>query len=258
MSSTTNWFDLPFVLKSNILSRIGNPEILKDAQKVCKDWYKVCKDPYIWKVIDLYSLRSSFVGDMAMLRELSKHVVDRSQGQLVDIVIPGLRTGEVLMYVADRASQLKRLNMVIGGYGIGDTSIISLPEALKKFPLLEELRVDFYFLPKEAIEIAGRYCPLLKTLEFCRAPCMNDNINDEIAMSIGENLHGLRHLKLWNDNLSDIGLKAILDGCPHLESLDLSYCDYIDLNGDLVKRASKQIKHLTLRQKPILKKFIMY
>ncbi|XP_071721387.1 putative F-box/LRR-repeat protein 23 [Rutidosis leptorrhynchoides] len=241
MSSTTNWFDLPLDLKINILSRIGHFEILENAQYVCSDWYKVCKDPSIWKVINLFWLRITYYS--------SEVSFGRSRGQLVDIRIPDHRTDEILMYVADRASQLKRLDIYCG---MNDNPFMkSLHEALKKFPLLEELSVDFGYLTKEAIENAGRYCPLLKTLCFVQRGKFSSSlkVNDEIGVAIGENLHELRHLKLINNSISNIGLKAILDGCHQLESLNLSMCSLIDLNGDVVKRCSEQIKHLTLPER---------
>nr|GEY00300.1 putative F-box/LRR-repeat protein 23 [Tanacetum cinerariifolium] len=46
--------------------------------------------------------------------------------------------------------------------------------------------------------------------------------------------------------MSNIGLKAILDGCCHLETLDLRMCLYIDLNGDMGKESEKQIKNLNI------------
>ncbi|XP_071703373.1 putative F-box/LRR-repeat protein 23 [Rutidosis leptorrhynchoides] len=252
MSSTTNWFDLPLDLKINILSRIAHVEILENTQFVCTDWYKVCNDPSMWKVINMYGMANCFAGSYTECMKLCKHVVDRSQGQLVDLIFPPrLQSDEVLMYVADRASQLKRLEMYIGSdiYGRSeDLSMKSLHKALKKFPLLEELNVAFNHLSKEVIESLGRYCPLLKTLNFYQEGPRSSSLllNDELAMSIGENLHELRHLKLINNCISNIGLKVILDGCRQLESLNLRMCGHIDLNGDVVKRASKQIKHLTL------------
>ncbi|XP_071719348.1 putative F-box/LRR-repeat protein 9 [Rutidosis leptorrhynchoides] len=247
-----NWFDLPPELNVNIVSRIHHFEILENAQYVCSDWYKVCKDPSIWKVINLFRLRESFYmsesfnGGLPGIWKICKNVVDRSDGQLVDIVIPDLRTDEILMYVADRARQLKRLDMYCCIRD--DSSIKSFHKALKKFPLLEELSVDFEYLTKEAIESAGRYCPLLKTLSFYQEGSLSSSlkVNDEIGVAIGANLHELRHLKLINNTISNIGLKAILDGCHQLESLKLSMCAHIDLNRDVVKRCSKQIKHLTL------------
>ncbi|KAM0035806.1 putative F-box domain, leucine-rich repeat domain superfamily, F-box-like domain superfamily [Helianthus debilis subsp. tardiflorus] len=62
-------------------------------------------------------------------------------------------------------------------------------------------------------------------------------------MSIGKNLPQLTHLELIGNSITNVGLQAILDGCCHLESLDLRRCLYIDLDGDLGKRCSQQIKY---------------
>ncbi|XP_076899740.1 putative F-box/LRR-repeat protein 23 [Bidens hawaiensis] len=74
---------------------------------------------------------------------------------------------------------------------------------------------------------------------------------NELAVSIGKNLPRLNHLELVGNNMTNIGLQAILDGCRHLELLDLRRCLYIDLKGELGKRSSQQIKHLKLPDDPL-------
>lgn len=115
-----------------------------------------------------------------------------------------------------------------------------------KFPLLEELKLKRIAISKEVIETVGRYCPKLKTLKLNGAfTCQKTG--DEKAIAIGENLPQLSHLEFTWDHLSSIGLHALLDGCRHLESLDLreSYSP-VDLKGELVERRLKQIKCLKL------------
>ncbi|XP_071704088.1 putative F-box/LRR-repeat protein 21 [Rutidosis leptorrhynchoides] len=103
MSSTTNWFDLPLDLKINILSRVDpvtSLEILENTQFVCTDWYKVCKNPSMWKVINLYGMVDSLCDTKKV--KLCKHVVDRSQGQSVEIIFPPrLESDEVLLYLGN-------------------------------------------------------------------------------------------------------------------------------------------------------------
>ncbi|CAB4276533.1 unnamed protein product [Prunus armeniaca] len=59
-------------------------------------------------------------------------------------------------------------------------------------------------------------------------------------------MHGLRHLQLGQNQLTNDGLREILDSCPHLESLDLRHCFNLNLEGDLGKRCTEQIKQLRL------------
>ncbi|KAM0022260.1 putative F-box domain-containing protein [Helianthus debilis subsp. tardiflorus] len=81
-----NWLDLPSDVTANILERVGMVDILENAQKVCAAWRKICKDPAMWRVInmsDIDILRSDAIFSPITICE---HAVDRSQGQLVDIV----------------------------------------------------------------------------------------------------------------------------------------------------------------------------
>ncbi|KAG2331370.1 hypothetical protein Bca52824_002550 [Brassica carinata] len=55
-------------------------------------------------------------------------------------------------------------------------------------------------------------------------------------------MHGLRHLQLFGNKLSNTSLKAILDNCPNLEHLDLRQCFNVNLVGDMEKRCSERIQ----------------
>ncbi|KAF5471844.1 hypothetical protein F2P56_008609 [Juglans regia] len=54
----------------------------------------------------------------------------------------------------------------------------------------------------------------------------------------------LRHLQLFGNKLTNDGFKAILDGCHHLESLDLRQCFNVNLTGNLGRRCAERIKDL--------------
>ncbi|XP_076924892.1 putative F-box protein At4g05475 isoform X2 [Bidens hawaiensis] len=201
----------------NILQRIDVFEILENAQKVCTAWRDICKDPAMWRVIymDRFPYQSERVG-----RETIKRVVDRSRGQLLDLTIVGICDHELLQYVVDRS------------------------EALKKLSSLEELCFFGTYISQQDIEAAGHYCPLLKTLKLSSLPFRCNS--DEVALAIGKNLHQLTHLELIQNGMKNTGLEAILDGCCHLESLDLCGCWNIDITGELGKRCLQQIKLLKL------------
>ncbi|KAJ9536370.1 hypothetical protein OSB04_un000462 [Centaurea solstitialis] len=67
---------------------------------------------------------------------------------------------------------------------------------------------------------------------------------DKMGILIGENLHELEHLELIGNNMTDIGLQAILDGCCHLKLLDLRMSSFIEFEGGLEKRCLEQIECL--------------
>ncbi|KAL9995111.1 putative leucine-rich repeat domain superfamily [Helianthus debilis subsp. tardiflorus] len=150
----------------------------------------------------------------------------------------------------NRSSQLRRLEMAHKVF-IGDLTT----NALMKFPVLEELNLYAIIISKEEIETVGRYCPMLKTLKVNRRawrPRVSETDEgslmrfNENAIAIGQNLPKLRHLELIGNSMTNIGLRVILDNCHHLETLDLRECFRIDLEGDLGKQCSKQIKYLKL------------
>ncbi|XP_022008383.1 putative F-box/LRR-repeat protein 23 [Helianthus annuus] len=197
--------------------------------------------------------------------KMCKNAVDRSQGQLVDITI-GLLMMLIFIYMLlkdmhhkvmfyydcfrfiYRPSQLRRLEIAYQSFYEKLTTV-----DLMKFPLLEELNLYKIEISKEEIETVGRYCPMLKTLKvnqrgwrmFIADEGTLTRYN-EIAMAIGQNLLGIRHLELIGNKRTNVGLRVILDNCHHLETLDLRECFYIDLKGDLGKQCSKQIKYLKL------------
>ncbi|MFS7945910.1 putative F-box domain, leucine-rich repeat domain superfamily, F-box-like domain superfamily [Helianthus anomalus] len=233
-----NWLDLPSEITANILHRIGVFDIFQNAQKVCTMWREICKDPAMWRVI--YVDASFDPNANRAFEEMCKRAVDRSQGQLVDITIVRFRNEEILEYIANRSRQLKRLTIAC----CDDFSYRIWTKCLVKFPLLEELSLYATNISAEGIETAGRYCSKLKTLKVNQE---NYRFWDDcIATTIGENLHELRHLELIGNPMMNEGLKMILDGCRHLELLDLRRCLFIRLGGVLGKRCLQEIKCVKL------------
>ncbi|KAJ9560446.1 hypothetical protein OSB04_005606 [Centaurea solstitialis] len=251
MQPTRNWLELPSDVMASILSRVGLHDIIKNAEKVCTAWQKICKDPSMWRVICIDN-PWQFLSYERFIN-LCKHAVDRSQGQLIDITIGHFEIFgdfELLQYVADRSSRLRRLK--IRTYY--SSWCRSWTDPLKKFQLLEEFSLHSYHIPKEVVETVGCYCPLLKTFKLSTGSilCNKDDVAscDKMAITIGENFHELEQLQLIGNKMTNIGLQAILDGCRNLKSLDLRMCPFIDLKGDLGKGCSQQIKCLKLSDDP--------
>ncbi|CAE6137990.1 unnamed protein product [Arabidopsis arenosa] len=264
-----NWEELPPELTSSILHRLGAIERLENAQKVCRPWRSVCKDTSMWRKIDMRiprnlkiieydiymntenldaeELRTFIAFRSNILKRLGRmmcHAVDLSQGGLVEINIECFGTDSLLTYIADRSSNLRRLGLVkcdqITGMG--------LFAAVMKLPMLEDLELSYCSIKGLNLEAIGYACPHLKTLKL---NCQGYNIfarfeSDHDALDIAKRMPELRYLQLFGNRLTDIGLNAILDGCPHLEYLDLRQCFNIDFVGDLEKRCIERIKDLRL------------
>ncbi|VVB07128.1 unnamed protein product [Arabis nemorensis] len=223
-----NWAEMPPELLSSILLRLSVTEILDKAQRVCRSWRRVCKDPLMWRKIDM---RNSETMDYDF-EAICRHAVDRSQGGLLEIRIEGFGSDSLLTYIAD--SNLRSLAL----------RPIRLVQAVAKLPLLEELEVSQSWR-KLNLKAIGHSCPLLKTLKLnCLVYRRSARNLDIDALAIAESIPKLRHLQLFGNCLTDVGVNVILDKCPHLEDLDLRKCFNVNFVGNLEKRCSERIKSL--------------
>jgi len=117
-------------------------------------------------------------------------------------------------------------------------------EAVRKLPRLEEVNISLCNISEVSLEALGRSCPLLKSLEYDGWFSTSSCNSDKIPLAIAETMPGLCHLDMRGHELSELGVLAIIDKCPLLESLDISDCHY--LSEDLKKRCIDQIKDLQL------------
>ncbi|KAK6932118.1 F-box domain, partial [Dillenia turbinata] len=240
-----NWLELPSDVTCLILKKLGTIEILTSAQRVCKLWWKLCKDPAMWRTIDMSTTEDSW--DMDYDPEvIVRNAVDRSCGELVDINIEYFGTDRLMEYITARTSNLKRLRLV--SCCISDEC---LSDAAKRLPLLEDLEISLCFFTRESLEVVGRCCPCLRTLKYNKRGYRRPRVEcDEEALAIAECMPELRYLQFFGNKLTNDGLEAILDGCPHLEYLDLRRCFNITLPGDLGRRCAERLKTLRCPNDP--------
>ncbi|CAE6230276.1 unnamed protein product [Arabidopsis arenosa] len=238
-----NWADLPPELTSSILLRLNIHDKLNNAQKVCKSWRRVCKDPSTWTKIETRMSKNFDVWKYD-LEAMCRHAVDLSRGGLLEINIEDFGSDSLLSYIADRSSNLRRL----GAVNCGGITSFGIFKAVVKLPLLEELEVVTHsFISGDHLKAIGKSCPNLRTLMIRQLKLQGMgyvDCGDEIALAVAETMHGLRHLQLLGNGLSDAGLNAILDNCPKLDHLDIRKCFNINLVGDREKQCYDRIKVL--------------
>lgn len=68
---------------------------------------------------------------------------------------------------------------------------------------------------------------------------------DDFVITIAKGMPQLRHLELVGSEMTDTGLQAILDGCPHLVSLDLRRCFNINLKSTCGMLCTERIKNVS-------------
>ncbi|KAJ6979845.1 F-box protein SKIP19-like [Populus alba x Populus x berolinensis] len=234
------WVELPEDVMASILKRVGAIGILANVERVCKTWRNICKEPSMWRSIDMRNLGDIWDMDYDMVK-ICRHAVDRSSGALLHINIEYFGTDDLLLYIADRSTQLKSLRLVFC-QNISDEGLIA---AASKIPLLEELDLSYCSFSKAALEKVGHCCPLLRSFKLnttgYRYPCIEC---DDEALAVAESMPGLRHLQMFGNKLTNDGLQAILDACLYLESLDLRRCFNVIVEGQMGRRCSERIKDL--------------
>ncbi|XP_010422439.1 PREDICTED: putative F-box/LRR-repeat protein 9 [Camelina sativa] len=219
-----NWAELPPEMTLSILIRLSPIELLQNAQRVCRSWRRVCVDPSMWRKIDLRNL-DGLVYD---LETMCRHAVDLSQGGLLEINIDHYTTTSLLTYIAERSSDLRSLGFVECGPVVSRGVI----EAVMKLPMLEELDISYDSIREQDLILVGQSCPSLRTLKLNCAG-NSEYCCDKVALAIAETMPCLRHLRLFRNGLSDTGLNAILECCPHLKVLELHKCSNITLVGNM-------------------------
>nr|GLL46017.1 putative F-box/LRR-repeat protein 23 [Ipomoea trifida] len=231
------WVDLPRELTANILQRLRVVDIFQSAQ-VCSAWWRICQDPSMWRYVDLWDI----LGEEGKARDwhkICRDVVNRSEGQLISIKLGYFATDDMLFYIAQRAKQLRHLR--VSSSKVSDEGF---SKTVKEFPVLEELQLEFSGVSKHGIEAVGQSCPFLNSFSFTKKPSKLMYVpSDEEAVAIAENMHGLKHLTLNLNQLTDKGVEAILDACPGLQSLNVDRCGFVRLAGELGKRFSQQINN---------------
>ncbi|KAM1054203.1 hypothetical protein ACFX13_001647 [Malus domestica] len=245
------WTELPDDVIISILSRLTTFDILTSVPMVCKAWFNICKNPLMWLTIDMRGLLVKSNREIHLLsmkydlKKMCRHAVDSSCGNLVKVKFDDFNdAATVLEYIADSSSRIRSLRLV--------NSAVELGKVASKLPLLEHLEISLYHgLSRESLQVVGRSCPLLKSFKLNKTWYGGEIGCNDDALAIAGTMHGLQHLQIIGNLLTDGGLRKILDCCPRLVSLDLRCCFNLDLDGDLRKRCAEGIRTLWLPEDSI-------
>nr|XP_011468353.1 PREDICTED: putative F-box/LRR-repeat protein 23 [Fragaria vesca subsp. vesca] len=167
-----NWTELPDDITASILSRLKTVEILRTAQRVCMTWRRICKEnSLVWQSIDILDER--YINLNYDMDKVCRHVIDLSSGNLVDISIEYIGTDQLLKYLAESSSGIKRLRFV----NCPSLTDEGLSEVASKFPLLEDL--DFSKCDKissKSLQLVTCSFPFLKS---CKLNSLKLNVTSE-------------------------------------------------------------------------------
>ncbi|KAI3832403.1 hypothetical protein MKW92_043643 [Papaver armeniacum] len=233
-----NWLELPPDVMAHIFLKLGAIDILFRAQSVCSMWRKVFKEPLLFRSIDMRNRWDLFDDNYYDMEKMAKEAVDRSCGQLVEFSMEHFGTDEIVDYIVDKTGSLRCL-WLVSCYQVSDDALINVA---KKAVMLEELEVCHCSFSEDMLKTVGKACPRLNYRGF-RRPRLESDVE---ALAIAENMPQLRHLHLFGNKWTNVGLRGILDGCLHLELLDLRQCFNLNLEGDMLKICRERLIKLRL------------
>ncbi|KAL6658878.1 hypothetical protein ACP70R_002918 [Stipagrostis hirtigluma subsp. patula] len=234
---------LPLDALLAILHRLGHVGVLMAADRVCRSWRRAARDePSLWRRITMRC--DQWMAAKLNRRGVACAAVRRSAGQCEAFCGEYVGNDGFLVYLSEQAPCLKSLRL-ISCYGVTDEGVTV---AVKEFPLLEELEVSLCDNVVAGLyKDAGDVCPQLKIFRLNKARFDETEwrrSKDNVALATA-NMHGLRSLQLFANSLTNKGLEAILDNCPHLESLDIRHCFNVNMNEALRAKCGR-IKTLRL------------
>ncbi|KAJ3693579.1 hypothetical protein LUZ60_009059 [Juncus effusus] len=253
------WAELSVDVLMVVFGKMRTIDVLMSVGSVCRAWRNVAKDePELWRRIDMtrrgeqmaliqMNLAKLGIGQISGRRmewikmNLTKIAIDRSRGRLEEFWIEYFGDDDLLQYLCDRTSVLKSLRL-IGCFDVSEKGVV---ETAKRQPLLEELELKFVDYSKEFPELVGKALPNLKQLKLqrilklARGPLQEKEFNNAVAVGIAKTMHQLRHLQLVGHTMSNRGLKAILKGCPHLETLEMRMRYDFKMDSDTRARCAR-------------------
>ncbi|KAJ3698584.1 hypothetical protein LUZ61_002289 [Rhynchospora tenuis] len=160
-SCARDWAEMQSDVLVVIFQKIGLMEVLRAAGSVCRSWRKVAKEePELWRRINMTN--HGYVRNARLLNDPARVAIDRSGGLLEEFSIERLGNDDLLRYLCDRTSVLKRLRLI----SCHQLSEKAIAETAKRQPLLEEFEISFGSYCEEVTEIVGKECPQLKSFKF--------------------------------------------------------------------------------------------
>lgn len=243
VEESRDWAELPRDVLLAVLSRLDHIEILMGPDMVCSPWRRAAMDePELWRRIDMrFHYADDFYLTSRKFHQMVRAAMRRSAGRC-EAFWGGAYVAETnLSLVGDAAPSLKSLRLI----ECRDMVDLAFKPVITMFPMLEELELSncMHRFPI-TLEVIGDACPLLKRFRLSQGSFYSERVDDSAAMAIAM-MPELRSLQLTADSLTNSGLELVLNGCPHLESLDIRSCYHVCMDDDMQAKCSriKTLRH---------------
>ncbi|XP_040382662.1 LOW QUALITY PROTEIN: putative F-box/LRR-repeat protein 9 [Oryza brachyantha] len=228
---TRDWSELPPDALSVVFAKLGAVEILMGAGLVCRSWLRAGKQPRLWRRVDMAHHHAACCA-------MANVAVDLSDGRLEVFEPNSFVNDDLLVYVADscQVTVFRKINIMI-----------LVNSYTGRSPCVKSLRLECSspMVSERGLAQLISMTPQLEELVL-QWPLHTTHL-DVASLGIAK-LHQLRHLNVLADNTIDDKkeLTNIIDGCPHLELLDVSRSIVFDVVDDVLLAKCATIK-ITLK-----------
>ncbi|XP_044416091.1 putative F-box/LRR-repeat protein 23 [Triticum aestivum] len=231
--SERSWAELPLDALLCVFHKLDRADLMFGGPSMaCRSSRQAARQPELWRYVDMR-------GHSRLNRTARLFAIPLSAGQCQWFLGDHYVDDDLLLYLAQHAPSLKSLCLIGSRHNSKPFA-----EALKKLPLLEELALSNcnFRHAWRALE----FCPQLKHYIHIKQS-VHPGIYPHIGRPHSHNMEAfaiarlpnLLSLQLSGDNLDNEGLSAILNNCPHLESLDLHSCPNIHMDSSLLVKCAQ-------------------
>ncbi len=214
--------DLPHELLVKILGYLPRYDLVSSASLVCKKWHQAAFDQDNWKKLEVC------IGDKITIKDLSRLV--QKSTKILCLNLDETLLDETFLSVLENCTTLDTLELSSVVTSASLSSRIALTAIGHHCEKLQKLTLyHINGMTDEILISILRSCKYLKILEIIHCK----NLSNSVLSVIGEHGSQLKEvitMLLGNRHL-DGSVKALVDGCRHLESLRMfsNFSDCTDL-----------------------------
>ncbi|OMO93951.1 hypothetical protein COLO4_16618 [Corchorus olitorius] len=230
----TRWEDLDQNILKSIFNLVPSTDLFRNVSRVCRSWQLACLDTLFWS--DSKTLDLSCFSDTSKLKNMIRIIMEGNDAygipleswrqSISKIVIPfNLVLSDCLLFIATRTPGVESLSVL----NLDCLKMEDFARAMSYWKNITHLAVRSRQWRRNIasidrwIEVIGKSCPQLRTLEFHGHHC-NLIIGGKVALTIAKYLTKSTTLRFRCAAIEKNAVASIFRNCPELRVIHFSDC----------------------------------